>query len=221
MKKRLIQSFLLSASALLLLISVIFAWYTLSPSAGIEDFIVNVNKYDAILKLEVRKNGNEEDEYIEVLTQADIQEVFYNTIPNDYLYFRFTVTNNSNNNITANIWLNDIRSINHSDYNMLNVFYLDGDGKIKVDNLDYELPGVDNISNEEVVLYGQTLETYRLSNILVNSRVNLVSSLAFAANESKTIDFIIVFDYNTEAKGYEGGTLYIGSINAIFNTNGE
>lgn len=217
MKKRLIQSFVMFASALLLLFGVLFAWFSLTPTVEIQDFLINVNKYEAELKLEIKKN---DESYTEVSSQEDIYQFFYNTIPNDHLYFRLTITNKGNNPVTADIVMKNVISIikdNDPDYDMRDIFYLT-DGKIIIDLIDYPLP----IKSEEAVTkHNQVLHLYRLNNILDDDfDLHFANDLVFSANQSRVLEFVIAYDYTTEAKGYEEGILSIASLNIIFNITG-
>ncbi|MDD4388871.1 MAG: hypothetical protein PHV87_06675 [Bacilli bacterium] len=215
MKKRLVQSFLMFASALLLLFGVLFAWFSLTPTVDIQDFLINVNKYEAELKLEIKKN---DDNYTVVASQEDIYQIFYNTVPNDYLYFRLTIINKGNNPVTADIWMKNVISDNDPDYDMCDVFYL-ADGKIIIDSFDY--PVLVN-SEETIAKHNQTLHLYRLNNILDNDfGLQLADDLAFSADQLRILEFVIVYDYTTEAKGYEEGILSLAALNIIFNTAGE
>src|SRR5690606_8628792 len=125
MKKNLIHSVLMVTVSLTLMFGVLYAWWSLTPAVKVEEFVVNVNNHQAVLKLEVKRN---EDEYVEVKSADDILQLFYNTLPDDHLYFRLSVTNNGNNSVTADIWMIDVLSDNDPDYDMRNVFYL-ADGK--------------------------------------------------------------------------------------------
>lgn len=215
MKKRLIQSFLMFASALLLFFGVVFAWFSLTPTVKVENFVVNINNYDAIIILEVKKNDGD---YTAVTSQEDIYQIFYNTVPDDYLYFRLTVINNSNNPVTADIFMNNITSVAADDYDMRNVFYF-VDGKISIDgNAVY----IEVNDETPVTEHGQTLPLYRLNNIINDdSDLFLVNDLPYAGYQTRVLEFAIAFDYNTEAKGYEEGILAIASLNIFFNITGE
>ena len=125
MKKNLINSVLLFAAALLLLFGVVYAWITLTPAVRVQQFVVNVNNYSADLRLDIKRN---DDEYTEAVSAADVYELFHNTLPNDRLYFRLSITNNGNHPVTADIWMLGVFSENENEgYDMLDVFFLDGE----------------------------------------------------------------------------------------------
>lgn len=216
MKKNLINSVLLFAAALLLLFGVVYAWITLTPAVRVQQFVVNVNNYSADLRLDIKRN---DDEYTEAVSAADIYELFHNTLPNDRLYFRLSITNNGNHPVTADIWMLGVFSENENEgYDMLDVFFLDG-GKFVLDGTDYPVA----VEPEEpVIRHGQELNLYRLNNIIdANHDFQIFDDLEFSANQTRVLEFILVYDQNTEALGYQGGILSIAAINIIFNITGE
>ena len=174
-----------------------------------------MNNNQAFLKLEVKRN---EDEYVEVKSADDILQLFYNTLPDDHLYFRLSVTNNGNNSVTADIWMIDVLSDNDPDYDMRNVFYL-ADGKIVIDDEDFP---VSVKSDEPVTLHDQELHLYRLTNIINDDfDLQIAKALPFAAKQTRVVEFILVYDKYTEALDYQGGILSIASLNIIFDITGD
>jgi len=61
-----------------------------------------------------------------------------------------------------------------------------------------------------------------LNNIIdANHDFQIFDDLEFSANQTRVLEFILVYDQNTEALGYQGGILSIAAINIIFNITGE
>lgn len=215
MKKKLIYSVFMVTVSLTLMFGVLYAWWSLTPAVKVEEFVVNVNNHQAVLKLEVKRN---EDEYVEVKSADDILQLFYNTLPDDHLYFRLSVTNNGNNSVTADIWMIDVLSDNDPDYDMRNVFYL-ADGKIVIDDEDFP---VSVKSDEPVTLHDQELHLYRLTNIINDDfDLQIAKALPFAAKQTRVVEFILVYDKYTEALDYQRGILSIASLNIIFDITGD
>lgn len=212
MRKSIIYSIASFAAVLLVAVGVVYAWYTLTPTVRVGEFIVNVNNYEARLALKVKKNNDAF--YTNVGTKEEIASFFYNTVPGDCLYFCFTVTNAGAEAVTANIWLADITSETADpDYNMLDVFYIK-EGVVTVNESPVLLPVN---SEDEAQAFGQQLSVSRLENLIsATADIRMASGVFIASGGFMDLEFALVYDCETEAKGYETGVLSIGSINVLF-----
>lgn len=190
-----------------------FAWFALSDSARVNEFVVPVNEYDAEIVFQVKKNGGT---FTTITTEAEMTAFLNDALPGDLFEFIVTIENLSTSSVQASIYFNDIASTNpNAGYDMRNVFYLvDGEITVNASTLDIPLN-----STTPLIFQGQTFSDYRLSNLMdAGNDITIVTSINVPISQTIFIEFAIQFDPNTSKQEYQAGSLSIASLLAIFDT---
>ena len=190
-----------------------FAWFALSDSARVNEFVVPVNEYAAKITFQVSKNGGSPQT---ITTEAQMTAFLNNALPGDLFSFTVTIENLSTSEVNASINFKDITSTNaNSGYDMRNVFYL-VNGTVTVQGSAITLP---LNSTTPTTFEGQTFSNYRLSNLINGSQdMTIITGLEIPISQTVFIQFSIQFDSNTTKSEYQAGILRIASLLAIFDT---
>ena len=188
-----------------------FAWFALSDSARVNEFVVPVNEYNANITFQVSKNGGIPQT---ITTEAQMTAFLKNALPGDLFAFSVSIENLSSSKVKASIYFNDITSTNaNSGYDMRNVFYL-VNGAVTVQGSTNTLP---LNSATPVTFEGQTFSNYRLSNLINQSQdITIITDIEIPISQSVFIQFSVQFDPNTTKSEYQAGILRIASLLAIF-----
>lgn len=188
-----------------------FAWFALSDSSRVNEFVIPVNNYDAEIIFQVKKNNGS---YVTINTEAEMTAFLNNALPGDIFDFIVTIENLSTSIVVASIYFNDITSNNpNSGYDMRNVFLL-MDGTVSVNASANLLP---LNSSTPVTFEGQTFSNYRLSNLIDGSHdITIITDVNIPINQTVFIEFKIQFDPNTSRQEYQAGILRIASLLAVF-----
>jgi hypothetical protein len=196
----------------LLLVVTIYAFFTLSPQAEIQEFVTIVGSYELEVSLGVKKNDDED--FTTVATQEEIEAFFQNAVPNDTYIFRLYIKNISDFPITAQIKMINLSSTTEDeDFNMLDVFYL-VDGLVYVDGSPYtNLTG----DSEATEIHGQLVNPHRLSYLIdINHNLLLVSGLQLEIEEETVITFTLCYDQETSHSSYQEGIINMDAIQINF-----
>lgn len=190
-----------------------FAWFALSNSARVNEFVVAVNEYEAEIVFQVKKNGGT---FTTITTETEMTAFLNDALPGDLFEFIVTIENLSTSSVQASIYFNDIASTNpNAGYDMRNVFYLvDGEITVNASTLDIPLN-----STTPLIFQGQTFSDYRLSNLMdAGNDITIVTSINVPISQTIFIEFAIQFDPNTSKQEYQAGSLSIASLLAVFDT---
>lgn len=188
-----------------------FAWFALTDTSRVNEFVVPVNNYEAEIIFQVRKNGGS---YSTITTEEDMTAFLNNSMPGDLFDFIVTIENLSTSSVKANIYFNDVTNSNPNvGYDMRNVFYIVG-GSISVNASAINLP---LNSTTTLTFEGQTFSNYRLSNLIdVSNDITIITDVNIPISQTVFIEFSIKFDENTSKAEYQAGILSIASLLAVF-----
>ncbi len=188
-----------------------FAWFALSDSSRVNEFVVPVNNYEAEIIFQVSKNGGT---YTTITTEAEMTAFLNNAMPGDLFDFIVTIENLSTSSVVASIYFNDVTSDNpNAGYDMRNVFYI-VDGVISVNASTLNLP---LNSTTPLTFEGQTFSNYRLNNLIDASQdITIVTNVNIPISQIVFIEFSIQFDPNTSNQAYQAGIMRIASLLAVF-----
>lgn len=192
-----------------------FAWFALTDTSRVNEFVVPVNNYEAEIIFQVRKNGGS---YSTITTEEDMTAFLNNSMPGDLFDFIVTIENLSTSSVKANIYFNDVTNSNPNvGYDMRNVFYIVG-GSISVNASAINLP---LNSTTTLTFEGQTFSNYRLSNLIdVSNDITIITDVNIPISQTVFIEFSIKFDENTSKAEYQAGILSIASLLAVFDAQG-
>lgn len=188
-----------------------FAWFALTDSSRVNEFVVPVNNYEAEIIFQVSKNGGT---HTTITTEAEMTAFLNNSMPGDIFDFIVTIENLSTSSVVASIYFNDITSTNpNSGYDMRHVFYI-VDGVVSVNASANNLP----LNSTTPLIYeGQTFSNYRLSNLIdVSNDITIITDVNIPISQIVFIEFSIQFDPNTSKSEYQAGILSIASLLAVF-----
>jgi hypothetical protein len=209
-KSRLIGSILSLILSSVLLLATIYAFFTLRPTAEVQEFISMVGTHELEVRLGLKKNEDEDFTY--VTTQEEIASIFQDTVPSDSFVFQLEIKNISDFEITANISLFNVTG-EAGVVNMLDVFYL-VDGVVLVDGATYKTFSGDP---EDTEILGQTVNSYRLSYLIdANNNLQLASGLALAIDAEATITFTLCYDQETSHSSYQEGVIHIEALKIYY-----
>lgn len=237
--KHVISSLAMFIASFILLIGVVFAWFTMTNETDIRPFSNSVVERDINIGLEYGINGGS---YFSFDEPADINAFLNNMLPADMLNLRITVENTNAigaEDMTIDIMLQNVRS-SETDivYNLTDFFYIN-QGKITVtwyDNLiDYanNTPSqiqeitLNRFSSDVIDYMGYPLEMDRLSNLMVRNWVNdewvienniEILNTTFSSGQFLVIEFSIGFDPYTPDTGIglQNGELLIDGLYTFF-----
>lgn len=120
--KKLFQSILLLLFSILLLITTTLAWFSFGVNSEVDSLITSVGKYQIDISIEVSHNHQG---YQLVKTEAEMAQLFNNTVPGDIYDFRLNFTNSGSNNVIIDVAFDSIENIPYNDdVNMLEVFFI-------------------------------------------------------------------------------------------------
>lgn len=206
--KKFFGSLMAFALTVLLLAATIFAWFSLQEKADVGDLILQTNMLDADILIEISKNSGD---YEELTTAAELEVMFFNTIPSDTFDFRLTILNASTRSANIRVELVGITSSNEEDkedFDLRNVFYIN-EGKVTVNGTTSIL---DVITTDPIEEKGQILNQYNLNNLIVNNKITLLPTTVIDQEEDAVIEFTLIYDQNTSLIDYTTGVIHISSI---------
>ena len=188
-----------------------FAWFALTDTSRVNEFVVPVNDYEAEIIFQVSKNGSA---YSTITTEEEMTAFLNNSMPGDLFDFIVTIENLSTSSVFASIYFNDITSTNpNAGYDMRHVFYI-VDGVVNVNGSINHLP---LNSTTPLTFEGQTFSDYRLSNLIdVSNDITIITNINIPMTQTVFIEFAIKFDQNTSKQEYQAGILSIASLLAVF-----
>lgn len=208
--------------SLVTLVSSVFAWVSLSIRANIDGPGGNIDDYTDLVVFEVSRVSRPELGWEEIKDDLDMMVVFGETRPGEEYTFKITVDNDGSNYfdfyaVIVNVG-NDFSGQGNSLYDIRDVFYITSgeinvekyQGSTYLDGQTYQLVPSDL---QEVIKYEQTLNLYRLSNLVNNNDISLTQP-PFRINPGETIvmTFTLVYDANTSDINYQHNKLTFDGI---------
>ncbi len=209
---KLIVSAISTLLSLSVFLTAVFAWFSLADETNMKPIAVSTGDYQALLTLEASRNDGP---LIQIDSGEAMATLLANAVPTEGFFFKFTVKNDSNSPVIADVIMKNVQSMNVPlPIDMRDVFVID-QGMVTVDGTDHVL-SVNSTS--PVVVEGHTLQLYRLSN-LINSDQSIVlaEDIALEGEEETVISFRLIYDGETSSPSYRYGRLYIQSLQAVFN----
>lgn len=209
--------------SLIITVSSVFAFFNISKITDVDYIGGNVADYANLATFYVmRKN---ETEFIEIKDIIDMHNVFGDTRPGEEYLFKIEFINTTVDDREIFLELKDIMtnyfSTETEDYDLRDVFYiLNGEVNLSFYNLDEELveekdPFILNtLSTDEVIKHNQTLNKYRLNNLLANdNRIMLTPQISVSKDLKASVTFRLIYDINTSNILYQNNQL---SFNGIY-----
>lgn len=179
MKNELIKSLILLLVSLIVLAATVIAWFAVSSTNKVDDFLLNSTSYKMELTLEVKVNENE---YTLISTKEKMDQLFSNAIPSDTLKFKIGINYLGSKDLVVDILLYNI-----TDSELLEWFYIKDMVSVYNDLNDLE-------SSKD--FQNKSLEELRDS----NKNVMLFNDLTLEVNSNKHIEFSLVFNENSEVQ---------------------
>lgn len=237
--KRLLSSLTMFIASFILLIGVVFAWFTMTNETEIRPFGNSIIERDVNIGLEYGINGGS---YFTFEEPADINAFLNSMIPGDMIDLRVTIENTNAigaEDVTIDIMLDNVRSSESDiEYNLTDFFYIH-QGIITVTWYDNIADYINNVPSliQEISLnrfdantvdyLGYPLEMDRLSNLMVRNWVegawvvenNIeILNTTFSSGQFLVITFSIGFDPYTpdEGLGFQNGELLIDGLYTFF-----
>lgn len=204
----LITYFILAAVTLT---ATIFAWTTISKNANIGIIDSNIPDFTNIFAFDVKRKGEQEPTNIKTIT--DMENVFGKTAPGETYEFIISISNDFNSDLFINLFLPNFKSYKNNEglnesyepLNILDVFYID-EGKVNVEFINKkplenpEIPTFSEIlnitSNVEVSIDGHLLNNFRISNLIQDRSLNLIS-VTIPEDYDAVITFTLIYDEDT------------------------
>lgn len=206
-KKAIISSFISFAVAILILASVVFAWFTLQSQSNIEDFIINVNDLKSEILLEVKRN---DEDFVVLETIYDYNEMFQDALPSYKFLFKLTITNKSTRTSSIKVVLHDIVSYNiegQEDWDMREVFYVE-EGIVSINGINQKQLRPEN-ADPDVVFDPYP---FNIKDLLINKNIVLLNTYSLEVDEETVIEFTLIYNENTSDIEYQDGSLGISGI---------
>lgn len=179
MKNELLKSLILLLISLIVLAATVIAWFAVSSTNKVDDFLLNSTSYKMELTLEVKVNENE---YTLISTKEQMDQLFSNAIPSDTLKFKIGINYLGSKDLVVDILLYNI-----TDSELLEWFYIKDMVSVYNDLNDLE-------SSKD--FQNKSLEELRDS----NKNVMLFNDLTLEVNSNKHIEFSLVFNENSEVQ---------------------
>src|SRR5690554_847951 len=183
MKNKTVQSIILLILTLIALASTVFAWFAITDMNRVEPFALNVSDYSMELTLTI---NNEEAN-----NKQQIDAILANAKPSDSFVFNLSIKFTGNvSNYETNILLYKIE-----ESALLTEFYITN-GRVRFgEEVEEEL----NFNDQS------------LNDLSIDGNIKL-ATVSFNPEETKTIEFTLVFN---EQSTVQGKTLIINSIRII------
>lgn len=179
MKNELLKSLILLLISLIVLAATVIAWFAVSSTNKVDDFLLNSTSYKMELTLEVKVNENE---YTLISTKEQMDQLFSNAIPSDTLKFKIGINYLGSKDLVVDILLYNI-----TDSELLEWFYIKD--MVSVYNDLNDLESSSDFQNK-------SLKELRDS----NKNVMLFNDLTLEVNSNKHIEFSLVFNENSEVQ---------------------
>lgn len=179
MKNELLKSLILLLISLIVLAATVIAWFAVSSTNKVDDFLLNSTSYKMELTLEVKVNENE---YTLISTKEQMDQLFSNAIPSDTFKFKIGINYLGSKDLVVDILLYNI-----TDSELLEWFYIKDMVSVYNDLNDLE-------SSKD--FQNKSLEELRDS----NKNVMLFNDLTLEVNSNKHIEFSLVFNENSEVQ---------------------
>lgn len=237
--KQVIASLTMFIASFILLIGVVFAWFTLSNENKIQNLNNQIINRELNLGVEYGINGGS---YFAFDEPADINAFLNNMIPGDMINIRVTAENSNPigaEDVTIEIMLRNIRASQTGiEYDLTDFFFIH-QGKIKLTWYDSLADLANNIplQTQEISLnrfnpntidyLGRPLEMDRISNLLnrtwddgswiIHPNIDIVNT-SFSSGQYLVIEFSIGFDPYTpdQGQGFQNGELLIDGLYTYF-----
>lgn len=240
--KQVIASLSMFIASFVLMIGVVFAWFTLANENKTQPLQNSVISRDVNLGIEYGINGGS---YFSFDDPADINAYLNSMIPGDFINIRVTVENSNGigaEDVTIDIMLRNIRaSLTEEAYDLTDFFFIH-QGVITVTWYDSLEDFANNIPSQSqniqltpfdanpVSYLGYDLETYRLKNLfnreyvdnewVTTNNVGILNT-SFSSGQIMVISFSIGFDAYTpdEGIGFQDGELLIDGLYTFYGDN--
>ncbi len=237
--KQVITSLVMFIASFILLIGVVFAWFTVSNENSIQPISNSVISREVNLGVEYGINGGS---YYSFNDPADINAYLNNMLPGDFINIRVTAENSNAigaEDVTIDIMLRNIRATETDiPYNLTDFFTI-YQGIITVTWYDSLEDYVNNIplqsQNINLTQYdlnlidyeGRDLEINRLSNLfnremvgeelVIENNIDILNT-TFSSGQIIVIEFSIGFDPYTpdQGAGFQDGELLIDGLYTYF-----
>lgn len=237
--KQVITSLVMFIASFILLIGVVFAWFTVSNENSIQPISNSVISREVNLGVEYGINGGS---YYSFNDPADINAYLNNMLPGDFINIRVTAENSNAigaEDVTIDIMLRNIRATETDiPYNLTDFFTI-YQGIITVTWYDSLEDYINNIplqsQNINLTQYdlnlidyeGRDLEINRLSNLfnremvgeelVIENNIDILNT-TFSSGQIIVIEFSIGFDPYTpdQGAGFQDGELLIDGLYTYF-----
>ncbi len=238
--KQVTISLIMFISAFLLLITVLYAWFSMSDTADLQPLSSDIVDNQVDLELEFGRNGGGTSSFAE---PVDLNAFLDSTIPGDFVDVKIIVSNNnllSSPAIILNIKLMNILASNtQSEYDLTDFFYLE-QGLITLtwyaseDDLINSNPylvqpiTINQIDTSAIDYFGIELENYRLSNLfdhewvgielITENNISVLEDMQLSSSHRLVIEFSIGLDQFTpdSHEGFQLGELSIDGLYTTF-----
>jgi hypothetical protein len=242
--KQVITSLVMFIASFVLLIGVVFAWFTVSNENSIQPINNSVISREVNLGVEYGINGGS---YFSFNDPAEINAYLNNMLPGDFINIRVTAENSNAigaEDVTIDIMLRNIRSTETEIPYDLTDFFSIYQGIITVTWYDSLEDYVNNIplqsQNINLIQYdtniigyeGRDLEMNRLSNLfnremvgeelVIENNIDILNT-TFSSGQIIVIEFSIGFDPYTpdQGIGFQDGELLIDGLYTYFGDEEE
>src|SRR5690554_2424238 len=207
--KLIISFFVLS---LITLVSSVFAWVNISKITNSKGPGGNIGDYTNLVTFEVQRLSRPDLGYEEIVDNLDMMRVFGETRPGEEYSFRIKIINTTVHSFDFYAELVNISNYTNEggnpSYDIRDVFYIK-DGIVSINNNDYPLTPNDQTVETK---FGQTLNEFRLANLIVNNNIGLNVPYTVDAETQLALEFTLVYDASTEDIGYQNNQLRFDGI---------
>ena len=231
MKKGLLQTVVLFIVSLLMLMTSIFAWFSITDRTDVGSIVGQTANLKAELSFYVKRNDS--PTYTLINTIEKMHLFFKNMVPSDQVHFMITIENTGNVDLSADVLFPNVESDNpYVGFDMRDIYYLKSGAynlyENKDDGEDFDLIVPDHVFkpyediaaaealNPVILFLGeeheQELSPYRMTNITVNNHLSVLTNYQLAVNEKITLMFTIIYDEDTSHINYTHGSFLLNKI---------
>jgi|GEM_PF-2454800 hypothetical protein len=188
-------------STLVLLVSAVYAWFSIGPETNLEFLEVSVKSDVVESFLFVKKN--DEDESL-IQDPQDLVDILHLGVPSDDYRFRLRLRNYSSDSRTVNAMFKNMTNHGMVEGADIRDAYLLKDSKVYYGVEEIIL--TPNVPGTAIGYDGQTLKENRLNNFRDTSTNNmiLVQNKTLLPGETLDVIFYISFDYDVYSSAYTG-----------------
>lgn len=200
MFRRKIYSLTFVILTFVLLVSTVYAWFSLGPRSKMEFIELDVRGDEVEASLYLKKNDETE---VLITSQEDISDILQLGIPNDTYSFRIRLQNQSSKAKTVSITFKNV--VNNSTFEEVDLrdAYILKNKQVLFGATTLTL--TPNTAGAGVGYDGQVIKEERINNFLNTSGdMRLVSAQTLAAGATIDVKFDISFDYQIHSSAYTG-----------------